>query len=100
MVYDQLFERFADSRHPAVQDQIAKGLANKGVTLGQLDRPDDEITAYDQLFQRFADSRHPAVQEQIAKRLANKGLRLRQLDRWRLTLSGGWHNVGRVLLLH
>uniref|UniRef100_UPI003D1B9070 tetratricopeptide repeat protein n=1 Tax=Aeromonas veronii TaxID=654 RepID=UPI003D1B9070 len=63
------------------QEQVAKALRNKGVTLGQLGRSEDEITVYDELIQRFGNSDTPALQEQVANGLRNKGVTLSQLGR-------------------
>ncbi|MFQ2088259.1 hypothetical protein ACK34E_06830, partial [Aeromonas veronii] len=51
----------------ALQEQVAKALCYKGVTLGQLGRSEDEITVYDELIQRFGNSDAPALQELVTK---------------------------------
>ncbi|MEZ5479561.1 MAG: tetratricopeptide repeat protein [Thiolinea sp.] len=62
-----------------MQEQCAKALLNKGVTLGEkLNDPQGEVAAYDDLLQRFGDSPVPGVQEQCAKALFSKGVTLRQ----------------------
>ncbi|WP_429197018.1 tetratricopeptide repeat protein, partial [Aeromonas veronii] len=55
-VYDELIQRFGTSDVAEIQEQVAKALLNKGVTLGQLDRSEDAITVYDELIQRFGTS--------------------------------------------
>ena len=37
-VYDALIARFEDASEPALREQVAKALHNKGITLGQLNR--------------------------------------------------------------
>ncbi|MFB2795565.1 tetratricopeptide repeat protein, partial [Aeromonas veronii] len=80
-VYDELIQLFGTSDAPALQEQVAKALCNKGVTLGQLGRSEDAITVYDELIQRFGTSDAPALQEQVAMALRNKGVTLGQLGR-------------------
>ncbi|MNF62495.1 NAD-dependent protein deacetylase [compost metagenome] len=80
-VYDELIQRFDTSDVPALQEQVAKALYNKGVRLGQSGRSEDAITVYDELIQRFGTSDAPALQEQVAKALYGKGFRLDQLGR-------------------
>ncbi|ENC6397965.1 hypothetical protein ABKX72_003790, partial [Aeromonas veronii] len=80
-VYDELIQRFGTSDAPALQEQVAKALCNKGVRLSQLGRSEDEITVYDELLQHFGTSDAPALQEQVAKALCYKGMTLGQLGR-------------------
>ena len=80
-VYDKLIERFGTSDVPLVQEQVAKAIVNKGVTLGQLNHLEDEVKAYDELIQRAGTSDIPELQEQVANALFNKGVTLGQLDR-------------------
>jgi hypothetical protein len=51
------------------------------VTLGELDRPDEEILVYDELVERFGDADNPKLREQVGRALANKCARLAALDR-------------------
>ena len=53
-VYDSLLHRYGDSAHAGVQEQCAKALFNKGVTLGEkLNDPAGEIAVYDALLQQI-----------------------------------------------
>jgi tetratricopeptide (TPR) repeat protein len=61
--------------------RLARSLYNKGVTLGMLNRSEDEIAAYDEVVRRFGDDTEPALREQVAKALYNKGFRLGALNR-------------------
>ncbi len=60
---------------------MAKALFNKGVSLGQQNRLEDEITQYDELIQRFGTSDEAAVQKLVVQALLNKGIMLDQLGR-------------------
>jgi tetratricopeptide (TPR) repeat protein len=79
--YEDLVSRFGDSEEGALKEQVAKALVNKGVTLGQLKRPEEEIAAYEDLVSRFGDSEEGGLKEQVAKALVNKGVTLGQLER-------------------
>ena len=52
---------------------------NRGVTLGQLDRPHEALAAYQQLIDDYRDD--PSLREQVATALLNRGATLGQLDR-------------------
>jgi hypothetical protein len=49
------------SSEPTLRDQVANALFNKSVTLGALERPEEETAAYDELLARFGDTREPAI---------------------------------------
>jgi outer membrane protein assembly factor BamD (BamD/ComL family) len=59
-----------------VQEQVATAMFNKGITLGQMNRPEEAIVVYDALISQFQSSEHPPVQEQVAKAMVNKGVSL------------------------
>ena len=44
-IYDDLVARFGEATEPALREQVAKALFYKGITLMQLDRREDELTA-------------------------------------------------------
>lgn len=54
-------------------DRPAQYLFAKGVTLGQLDKPQDAIAVYDELDKRFGADTNPAVRELVAKGLNGAG---------------------------
>ena len=59
-----------------MQERVVTALVNKGVTLGELNRNEDAISAYDEVVRLFGDSTETAMQEQVAKALSNiKNLR-------------------------
>ncbi len=64
--------RFGDKEAPALQEQVARALVNKGVRLGRLNRHEDAIAACDEVVARFGDKEVPALQEQVARALFNK----------------------------
>ena len=55
-------------------------LLNKGLTHGQRDEPEAELTAYDDLVARFGGSDAPDIQVQVARALLLKGLTHDQRD--------------------
>jgi hypothetical protein len=59
--------RFAQAPEPALQEQVAWALLNKGVALGQLEQPAQAIAAWEELERCFAQAPEPALQEQVAK---------------------------------
>jgi hypothetical protein len=63
------------------REQVARALVRKGVRLGQLGRPEEELGAYDQVVARFGDAAEPGVREQVATALVYKGTTLGQLGR-------------------
>ena len=62
-------------------ERPAQYLFVKGITLGQLYKPQDEIAVYDELDRRFGADATPVVRKQVASGLVNKGVTLGQLDR-------------------
>ena len=77
---DQLIERLGHSNAPSDQEQVAKAMVFKGVTLWQRREFEREIDVCDELVERYGKSDDPAVQEQVAKALDNKGITLRRQD--------------------
>ncbi len=75
-VYDDVIRRFGESKEAALQEQVAKALVNKGITLGILNRRVSEIAVYEDVIRRFEESKEVALQEQAAKALFNKGVAL------------------------
>jgi hypothetical protein len=45
---------------------VAKALVNKGITLGQLDRPTEAIAVYDQVVERYGYDPAPELRESVA----------------------------------
>jgi hypothetical protein len=88
-VYDELLARFADAPEPALREQVAKALFNKGIRLGQLDRSDDEIAVYDELPARFVDAPEPAIGEvvEVARKVRRDASRRWSLIAQRLSID-------------
>jgi tetratricopeptide (TPR) repeat protein len=66
---------------PAVQQQVAMAIFNKGVTLGAINKSEAAIAAYDHLLRRFANAQELPLTEPLAKGLSNKGILLGTLQR-------------------
>jgi hypothetical protein len=64
--------RFGDAPEAALRERVAQALANKGVTLGQLDRSEEAVGIFDQVVARFGDAPDPALREQVAAALRMK----------------------------
>ena len=94
--YQQVIDDYRDDpspRHhrgrggPALREQVAKAMLNRGITLGQLDRPREALDAYQQVIDDYRDDPSPALREQVAKAMLNRGITLGQLDRPREALD-------------
>ena len=48
-----------------MRTEVAGALRNKGLTLEELDRNEDAISAYDELLDRFGDDEEESVQEHV-----------------------------------
>ncbi|OLN28824.1 TPR repeat [Desulfovibrio sp. DV] len=57
----------------------ANSLINRGVTLGKLKRPQEELEAYDTVIARFGSDTGPEIREEVAMAMFNKGVTLGQL---------------------
>ncbi|MGD0499897.1 MAG: SIR2 family protein, partial [Bryobacteraceae bacterium] len=71
----------AGATDPAVVREGAKALYNKGLTLGVLNRSEEEIAVYDEVVRRYGDATEAPLREQVAKALVNKGITLGSLNR-------------------
>src|ERR1700730_9944207 len=47
--FDQVIQRFGLATEPTLRRQVASALFNKGVALGRLGRPQDELDSYNEL---------------------------------------------------
>ncbi|RBP17703.1 hypothetical protein DFR50_102195 [Roseiarcus fermentans] len=66
---------------PALREQVAKALVNKGVRLGQLQLSEEAIAVCDAVVSRYADAGEPALREPVAKALLCKAIVLWSSDR-------------------
>jgi len=80
--YDELDKRYGKSTEPEIQDQVAKAMYNKGVTVGEVKGPEAEIAIYDELEKRYGKSTEPEIQVQVAKAMLKKGVALFELRRY------------------
>jgi len=80
---DELRElaRFGTAAEPALREQVAVALRNKGFRLGTLGRNEEEIAVYDDLLARFGTATEPALREKVAMALRYKGVTLGELGR-------------------
>jgi hypothetical protein len=74
VLLDELIVRFGESAEPALRDQVAVALFNKGVRLGEGGDSASEIAAYDEVISRFAEAPEPALRERVAAAMYNKGV--------------------------
>ena len=51
-------------------------LFNKGITLGQMGKSDEEIAVYDEMTKRYGDDPEAGVRERVVNALVNKGIAL------------------------
>ena len=81
MTYDIVVNRLSYSPSASVQEQIATAIYNKGVLLGELQRPEQALQAYDAVIERFLSSSDVAIWGTVAQALINKACTLAGLDR-------------------
>ena len=75
--YDDLLNRFGGDPAPAVREQVARAMVNKGYILRyKLDSPEGAVDLFNKVVIRFGDSREPAVREQVAIALFFEGFTL------------------------
>ena len=79
-IWDQVSERPETSSGSITKAKAAKALVFKGISLGTLNRGDEEIAIYDQVIERFGDAGDFEVQREIADALFNKAATLEQKD--------------------
>ena len=60
-LYDEVVERFGKIKEPAILEQVAGALLNKGVRLGVLGRSEDAIKIYDEVAARFSQATDPKL---------------------------------------
>ena len=61
--------------------KVVRALINKGITLDQLDRSEDEIAVYDEIVNRLGAAEDTTMMQLVAVALASKGVTLGQLGR-------------------
>jgi tetratricopeptide (TPR) repeat protein len=61
--YNDVVHRFSNDRDPAIREQVAIALSNKGGTLAHLNRLTEARATYEEYIRRFADSDAPGIKE-------------------------------------
>ena len=64
-VYDDVVARYGDAPEPALREQVASALVNKGVTLGALGRSEEELAVYEQVVARYGDATEPILRQAV-----------------------------------
>jgi len=59
-------QRFGEAGEPALREQVAKALVNKGVRLGALNRSQEAIAVYEEVVWRFGEAGEPALRATVA----------------------------------
>ncbi|MBF0097253.1 MAG: tetratricopeptide repeat protein [Magnetococcales bacterium] len=78
--YDTLPARM-NRENGALVEVVAKTLFNKGVTLGELGRSEEELAVYEEVVTRYHDRQELGLVKQVAQALVNKGVTLGELGR-------------------
>ena len=78
---DMLVRYFGDTEELTLREQVAIALANKGLILNQMEKPEEAIAAYEDLIIRFGDTEELALRKPVAMAFLSKGYSLGQLER-------------------
>lgn len=81
-VYDELERHFALDPDDSVREQVAIGLLNKGISLGDNAAWDKALQAYEHLQARFGHDKAASVREQVGKGLYNSAYVLGKLGKY------------------
>jgi tetratricopeptide (TPR) repeat protein len=65
--YQRVIEDYGQD--PALREQVANALYNKGVRLGVLGRSDDAVEAYQRVIEDYGQDPAPALREIVARAL-------------------------------
>ncbi len=80
-IHNSTIERLSSAKDLASREELAAALASKAVSLGQLNRIEDEIEAYDSLIEKFNAAVESSLREYVGRALMGKGLALERLNR-------------------
>jgi tetratricopeptide (TPR) repeat protein len=80
-IWNQVSARPGTKSAVITKVKIARALALKGISLGALNRSDEEIAAYDEAIERFGDSDEPEVKQEVADALFAKAASLEKKQR-------------------
>jgi hypothetical protein len=81
IAYDRLIDRYGDDESPALREQVALALRNKGVALAGLGRQEEAVAVHALAVERFGDDESAPVREHVATALTNSAGALRSLGR-------------------
>jgi len=74
--FDKLIATYSSGTSPAIREQVAKAMVNKGFVLGEMEKPDEAIATFDKLIAAYSSDTSPAIREVVAKAMVNKGVAL------------------------
>jgi hypothetical protein len=63
-VCEEVVARYGEDPAPALREQVATALVNKGVVLGQLGRSADAMAVCEEVVARYGEDPAPALREQ------------------------------------
>lgn len=86
-IYEKLIYKFEESKELNIQEQVAKALMGKGITLSELGKLDSEIDAYDEVVENFGNSNELVLQERVGAALINKGIVLYELGNFEKSIE-------------
>ena len=79
-VFDEVVQRFGESRSPAILSLVAMSLAGKGTKLGSMNRIEDALAVCEELLQRFGENDTISILEAVAVAYAIKASLLTFVD--------------------
>ena len=85
--WDEVVQRFGESRSPEVFQLVALALFCKAEALGELNRPEEALAAFEEARRRFGEGDTEVDVEMLAGALLSKGVTLAQLDRTEESLA-------------
>ncbi|WP_419773959.1 hypothetical protein [Halarcobacter sp.] len=71
-VYNELINRFKDSKENSILVCVVAALVGKGKNLGMLNKNGEALEIYDEVVKRFEDSKDNSILEKVASALVNK----------------------------
>ena len=80
-VYNAVVEKLDAATDLTSREELASALASKAVSLGQLNRIEDEVEAYNSLLEKFSAAVESSLREHVGRALMGKGLALEKLNR-------------------
>lgn len=78
-IYNQIIERFENSKLDSILEYVAMALYNKSWYLGQISENEESIKVCDKIINRFSNSKSESILLQVSIALSNKGWNFEQL---------------------